>query len=57
MVDWETGGRGLRPRGGGAGEHLQQENQQGHQQQQNQYGQYLLKVIDEVERTGKANLE
>lgn len=30
-------GRGLRPRGGGAGEHLQQENQQGHQQQQNQY--------------------
>ena len=23
----------------------------------NQYGQYLLKVIDEVERTGKANLE
>jgi len=23
----------------------------------NQYGQYLLKVIDEVERTGEANLE
>ena len=23
----------------------------------NQYGQYLLKVIDEVEKTGKENLE
>jgi glucose-1-phosphate thymidylyltransferase len=23
----------------------------------NQYGQYLLKVFDEVERTGEANLE
>ena len=23
----------------------------------NQYGQYLLKVIDEVERTGKENLD
>lgn len=23
----------------------------------NQYGQYLLKVIDEVERTGEANLD